>query len=44
VRAEGLDPSCAEADLAAWQRGEITDQELVDRGLRVAVTATHQAA
>lgn len=36
VRAEGLDPSTAEADLAAWVRGDITDQELVERGLAAA--------
>jgi hypothetical protein len=36
VRAEGLDPSTAEADLAAWASGDITDQEMVDRGLAAA--------
>lgn len=39
VRAEGLDPSSAERDLAAWTRGEITSQQLVDRGLQ---TADHE--
>lgn len=37
VRAEGLDPSTAEVDLAAWARGDITDDELVERGLAAAV-------
>jgi hypothetical protein len=48
VRAEGLDPSTAEADLAAWARGDLTDQELVDRGLAAAANqhgpAKQQAA
>jgi len=36
VRAEGLDPSSAEPDLAAWTRGEIDAGELVTRGLDTA--------
>jgi len=37
VRAEGLDPSTADADLAARARGDISDQEPIERGLTAAV-------
>jgi hypothetical protein len=36
VRAEGLDPGRAEALLAAWTRGELTDAQLEDARLRLA--------
>ena len=36
VRAEGLDPGRAEALLAAWVRGDLTDAQLEDARLRLA--------
>jgi len=35
VRAEGLDPGRAEALLAAWTRGELTDEQLEEFSLRL---------
>ena len=35
VRAEGLDPGRAEALLAAWERGEVTDEQLEQLSLRL---------
>jgi hypothetical protein len=35
VRAEGLDPGRAEPLLAAWARGELTDEQLEQARLRL---------
>jgi Antitoxin VbhA len=35
VRAEGLDPGRAEPLLAAWARGELTDEQLVQARLKL---------
>ena len=35
VRAEGLDPGRAELLLAAWTRGEVTDEQLEQLSLRL---------
>ena len=35
VRAEGLDPGRAEPLLAAWARGELTDERLNELSLRL---------
>ena len=35
VRAEGLDPGRAEGLLAAWERGEVTDEQLEQLSLRL---------
>ena len=35
VRAEGLDPGRAEPILAAWARGELTDEQLEQLGRRL---------
>ena len=35
VRAEGLDPAEAEALLAAWSRGDITDEQLEEARQRL---------
>jgi hypothetical protein len=35
VRAEGLDPGRAEPLLAAWARGELTDEQLNELSLRL---------
>jgi hypothetical protein len=35
VRAEGLDPATAEVLLAAWSRGDISDEQLEEARLRL---------
>lgn len=35
VRAEGLDPAVAEVLLAAWTRGDISDEQLEEARLRL---------
>jgi hypothetical protein len=35
VRAEGLDPGRAEPLLAAWERGELTDEQLEQARLKL---------